>query len=160
MGVVYLKSIRLNDIYFIFKLLKLDSYTFNLGIIKPIILHKHINYWILRFLKIRDRNMFEFIIYLNHQKAGIIGYKVLSKINRSANIWIYLDKNYKRQGIGSLGLEQILIKIQDKNIQIIQTKIRKSNQESLKLFLKYQFKIISRKNADDSWVYLERTVNL
>ena len=88
----------------------------------------------------------------------IIGYCAISYVMDSADITsIVVSKEYTRQGIASLLLENVLSFSRENGIKTITLEVRKSNIPAQNLYSKFEFKKISERkkyydNIEDAYI--------
>lgn len=109
---------------------------------------------------IKNTNYYYLVAKTTDEK--IVGYIGISYILENADIIsIVVHKDYTKQGVASLLLQEIFKFAKENNIQRIMLEVRSSNLPAQKLYEKHDFKQISiRKNyydnAEDALIYVKK----
>lgn len=96
--------------------------------------------------EISNNPFLKYLIYKEENKlVGFINYSILYE--RAELNYIYVDKNFRREGIANKLMEYMFIELRKEKVLSITLEVKKSNVSAINLYKKWKFEPVSiRKN--------------
>jgi [ribosomal protein S18]-alanine N-acetyltransferase len=99
-----------------------------------------------------------YVYHMNQQVVGYIGIRLLDQNAEMMNFVV--DPIYQGQGIGEKLLNEVMMALKEKKVEMLSLEVRRHNQKAIRFYEKHQFQVSHiRKNYyqnEDAIVYIRK----